>query len=57
MLGENEIYFHSNGLPGSFTVLDAETGKKNFSHQIPNTETVRTNFMEHKKQDKLQIEY
>lgn len=39
-LGENEIYFHSNGLPGSFTVLDAETGKKKFSEAIPNSEAL-----------------
>lgn len=39
-LGENEVYFHSNGLPGTFTVVDAETGKKKFSEVIPNTEAL-----------------
>lgn len=39
-LGENEIYFHSNGLPGTFTVLDGETGIKKFSEAIPNSEAL-----------------
>jgi len=37
-LGENEIYFVTNGLPGTFYVVDAETGKRKFSQVIPNTE-------------------
>ncbi|MDF2650210.1 MAG: hypothetical protein K0Q73_6015, partial [Paenibacillus sp.] len=39
-LGENEVYFHSNGLPGTFSVLDAETGTLKFSEVIPNTEAL-----------------
>ncbi|WP_251552222.1 carbohydrate binding domain-containing protein [Neobacillus muris] len=39
-LGENEVYYHSNGHPGTFSVLDAETGKLKFSQVIPNTEAV-----------------
>ncbi|WP_062109054.1 carbohydrate binding domain-containing protein [Bacillus niameyensis] len=39
-LGENEIYYHSNGLPGTFSVLNAETGELKFSQVIPNTEAV-----------------
>lgn len=39
-LGENEVYYHSNGLPGTFSVLDAETGKNKFSEPIPNTEAL-----------------
>ncbi len=37
-LGENEVYFVSNGLPGTLSVLDAETGALKFSQEIPNTE-------------------
>ncbi|MEH7276530.1 carbohydrate binding domain-containing protein, partial [Neobacillus vireti] len=39
-LGENEVYYHSNGHPGTFSVLDAETGELKFSKVIPNTEAV-----------------
>lgn len=39
-LGENEIYYHSNGLPGTFSVLDAETGKLKFSEVIKGTEAL-----------------
>lgn len=39
-LGENEVYFHSNGLPGPFSVLDAETGELKFSELIPNSEAM-----------------
>ncbi|OCA81457.1 hypothetical protein A8F94_21485 [Bacillus sp. FJAT-27225] len=39
-LGENEVYYHSNGHPGTFSVLDAETGKLKFSKVIDNTEAV-----------------
>lgn len=39
-LGENEVYYHSNGHPGTFSVLDAETGKLKFSKVINNTEAV-----------------
>lgn len=39
-LGENEVYFHSNGLPGPFSVLDAETGELKFSQLIPNSEAM-----------------
>ncbi|KKK39897.1 hypothetical protein WQ57_01060 [Mesobacillus campisalis] len=39
-LGENEVYYHSNGHPGTFSVLDAETGKLKFSKVIENTEAV-----------------
>ncbi|MEH7255056.1 carbohydrate binding domain-containing protein, partial [Neobacillus niacini] len=40
ILGENEVYYHSNGHPGTFSVLDAETGELKFSKVIPNTEAV-----------------
>ena len=36
--GENEVYFVTNGLPGTFYVVDGETGKLKFSEAIPNTE-------------------
>lgn len=36
--GENEVYFVTNGLPGTFTVVDGETGKLKFAQDIPNTE-------------------
>ncbi|MFE7062871.1 carbohydrate binding domain-containing protein [Sutcliffiella sp. NPDC057660] len=39
-LGENEVYYHSNGHPGTFSVLDAETGELKFSKVIENTEAV-----------------
>ncbi|MEI2401155.1 hypothetical protein, partial [Paenibacillus phytohabitans] len=39
-LGENEVYYHSNGAPGTFSVLDAETGELKFSKVIENTEAV-----------------
>lgn len=39
-LGENEVYYHSNGLPGTFSVLDAETGELKFSKVIQNTEAL-----------------
>lgn len=39
-LGENEVYFHTNGLPGKFYALDAETGKLKFSQLIPNSEAI-----------------
>lgn len=35
--GENEVYFVTNGKPGSFFVLDGDTGKLKFSQVIPNT--------------------
>ncbi|MBS4208178.1 hypothetical protein [Bacillus sp. FJAT-50079] len=38
--GENEIYYHSNGLPGTFSVLDAETGELKFSEVIKGTEAL-----------------
>lgn len=38
--GENEVYFHTNGLPGSFYALDAETGKVKFTEVTPNSEAV-----------------
>ncbi|SDN56785.1 PQQ-like domain-containing protein [Psychrobacillus sp. OK028] len=39
-LGENEVYYHSNGLPGTFSVLDAETGELKFSQVIADTEAL-----------------
>ncbi|MGI2294753.1 S-layer homology domain-containing protein [Paenibacillus sp. GXUN7292] len=36
--GENEVYFVTNGLPGTFYVLDGETGVMKFKEDIPNTE-------------------
>lgn len=39
-LGENEVYYHSNGLPGTFSVLNAETGELTFQEVIPNTEAL-----------------
>lgn len=36
-LGENEAYFVSNGKPGTFWVVDGETGALKFSEVIPNT--------------------
>ncbi|GIP37255.1 hypothetical protein J31TS4_05350 [Paenibacillus sp. J31TS4] len=39
-LGESEVYYHSNGKPGTFSVLDAETGELKFSQVVPNTEAV-----------------
>lgn len=39
-LGEVEVYYHSNGKPGTFSVLDGETGALKFSQVIPNTEAV-----------------
>lgn len=36
--GENEVYFVTNGLPGTFYVVDGETGKLKFSEVIPSTE-------------------
>jgi len=39
-LGENEVYYHSNGLPGTFSVLDAETGELKFSQVIQDTEAL-----------------
>lgn len=38
--GENEVYFHSNGLPGVLTVVDAETGERKHAEAIPRTEAV-----------------
>lgn len=38
VLGDNEVYFHTNGKPGTFVVVDGETGKLKFSQVIPNTE-------------------
>ncbi|NMA85077.1 MAG: PQQ-like beta-propeller repeat protein [Epulopiscium sp.] len=38
--GENEVYFHTNGLPGKFYALDAETGEVKFTEVIPNTEAL-----------------
>jgi len=38
--GENEIYFHKNGLPGKFYACDAETGEVKFSEVVPNSEAV-----------------
>lgn len=35
--GENEAYFVTNGKPGTFFVVDAETGKLKFQEVIPNT--------------------
>lgn len=35
--GENEVYFVTNGKPGSFFALDAETGVIKFQEVIPNT--------------------
>lgn len=35
--GESEVYFISNGSPGTFYVLDAITGEAKFSEVIPNT--------------------
>ena len=35
--GENEVYFISNGSPGTFFALDAETGKLKYKEVIPNT--------------------
>ncbi|CAM3384840.1 S-layer homology domain-containing protein [Marinicrinis lubricantis] len=35
--GENEVYFVSNGKPGSFFVVDGETGALKFQEVIPNT--------------------
>ncbi|MEK4523730.1 hypothetical protein NSQ95_01855 [Psychrobacillus sp. FSL W7-1457] len=39
-LGENEVYYHSNGLPGTFSVLNAETGELKFSKVIEGTEAL-----------------
>ena len=39
-MGENEVYYHSNGLPGTFSVLDAETGELKFSEVIKDTEAL-----------------
>lgn len=39
-LGENEVYFHTNGLPGKFYAVDAETGELKFSELIPNSEAI-----------------
>ncbi|MFJ7935646.1 hypothetical protein [Sporosarcina sp. NPDC096371] len=39
-MGENEVYYHSNGLPGTFSVIDAETGKLKFSEVIKGTEAL-----------------
>ncbi len=39
-MGENEVYYHSNGLPGTFSVLDAETGELKFSQVIEGTEAL-----------------
>ncbi|RDW20647.1 FIMAH domain-containing protein [Oceanobacillus chungangensis] len=39
-LGENEVYYHSNGLPGTFSVLNAETGELKFSEVIEGTEAL-----------------
>ena len=36
-LGEMEVYFLSNGSPGTFYALDAHTGAVKFSEVIPNT--------------------
>ncbi|RKN86221.1 S-layer homology domain-containing protein [Paenibacillus ginsengarvi] len=36
--GENEVYFVTNGLPGTFYALDAETGALKFKQDIPKTE-------------------
>jgi WD40 repeat protein len=38
--GENEIYFHANGLPGVFYACDAETGHVKFSEVVQNSEAV-----------------
>lgn len=38
--GELEVYFHSNGLPGTFSVLDGITGELKFSAVAPGTEAV-----------------
>jgi hypothetical protein len=38
--GEKEVYYHSNGLPGTFSVLDAETGELKFSQVIEETEAL-----------------
>ena len=35
--GENEVYFVTNGKPGTFFVLDGDTGALKFSQVIPNT--------------------
>jgi len=35
--GENEVYFVTNGAPGTFFVVDGETGKLKFQQVIPNT--------------------
>ena len=35
--GENEVYFISNGSPGTFFALDAESGKLKYKEVIPNT--------------------
>lgn len=35
--GENEVYFLSNGSPGTFYALDANTGEVKFSQVVPNT--------------------
>lgn len=37
---ETEVYFHSNGLPGCFSVFDAQTGQLKFSKEIVGTEAV-----------------
>ncbi len=39
-LGENEVYYHSNGLPGTFSVLNAETGELKFSQVIADSEAL-----------------
>lgn len=36
-LGENEVYFISNGSPGTFYALNANTGEVKYSKVIPNT--------------------
>lgn len=38
--GELEVYFHSNGLPGTFSVLDGNTGELKFSQVAQGTEAV-----------------
>lgn len=35
--GDNEVYFVTNGKPGSFFVLDGDTGALKFTKVIPNT--------------------
>ena len=38
--GENEVYFHTNGLPGRFYAFDVETGEVKFTEIIPNSEAL-----------------